>query len=153
MGNCQLETGDRELPARAARAKDYLFCLKPQPALRFDDVRTVKSCSTGPFLDGDSRGIDLRPQQRMCAHITHDFVYTREQPRVLQHRLSHINTVLTELTGFSDQPCSMGQCSDRNRSVMGRHASKLVASHEHSTRAQVCCTKRCEHSCRPSSNN
>ena len=133
----ELEAGDGEPPADAARAKDDLFRLKPQPALGFDCVRVDEARNAGVFVHGHSQGIDLLAQGGMRTHVVDDLADAREQPGIIQHRLAHRDAVLSELSSLADQPGCMGQRPHRNRSVVGCHAAELVASDQRGARAQV----------------
>ena len=67
VGIRQLEAGDREPPADAARANDDLFSLQPQPAFGFDGVLVGETRNASVLVDGHSQGIDLLAQGRMSA--------------------------------------------------------------------------------------
>src|SRR5262249_51762148 len=58
-----------------------------------------------------------------------------------------------KLSRFPDQPGCMGQGPYRNWPVVGCHAAELGASYQHSARAEIRCTKRCEHARRASTND
>ena len=130
VGGGQLEAGNWQPPARAARAEDDLVGVQPQPTLGFDGVRIDEACGAGLLVDRHAQTVQVLAPKRMRAHIVDDLADAREQPRIVEHRLAHGDAVLTELASFSDQPGSMGQCAHRNRSVIGRHAAELVAGDE-----------------------
>ena len=153
MGGGQLEAGNRQPPARAAGAKDDFVGLQPQPTLGFDGVRIDEARGAGLFVDRHPQAVQVLTRKRMGAHIVDDLADAREQPGILEHRLAHGDAVLTELASLSNQPGSMGQCPHRNRSVIGRHAAKLVAGHERRLRAQVGRTARGDHTGRSSAND
>ncbi len=44
----------------------------------------------------------------MHTHIVDDIAHAREQPGIIQYRLAHANTVLSQLSSFTNQPGSMG---------------------------------------------
>jgi hypothetical protein len=81
----------------------------------------------------------------MRTNIVHNLAYTHEQPRVVQHRLTHCDAVLTELASFSDQPRSMGQCPHWNRSVICRHTAELIAGNKRGSCTQIGGAKRRQH--------
>jgi hypothetical protein len=109
VGARQLEAGDREPPAHAARANDELVSLKTQPGLGDDGVRIDEARSAGMLVDDHSQRINLLPQGRMRTHIVDDLAHTRKQSRIVQHRLSHGYAVLTELARLAHQPAGMGK--------------------------------------------
>ena len=153
MGARQLEAGDGESPAHAARADDDLFSLKPQPALGFDGVRIGEARGAGVLVDGHSQGIDLAAQGRMRTHIVDDLAHAREQPGIIEHRLAHGDAVLTQLSSFADQPGGMGQGPHRDGSVVGCHAAKFAASYEDGAGAQVRGAEGGKHTRRSGANN
>ena len=142
VGGGQLEAGDWKPPARAARAKDELVSLQAQSTLGFDGVRIDEARSAGLFMDRHSQPVQVLAPKRMRAHGVDDLAHAREQPGIFEHRLAYGDAVVTELASFSDQPGSMGQCANRHRSVIGRHAAELVAGDERCPRAQLCRTAR-----------
>src|SRR5690349_19408679 len=105
------------------------------------------------LVDSNSHRIDLIAQSRTLTHSVYDFAYAREQTGIVQDRPAHINAILAELASISDQPCSMSQCPHWNRSVIGRHAAKLIARNERCLRAKICGTNRGEHTRRSSAND
>jgi hypothetical protein len=153
VGARQLEAGDREPPAHAARANDELVSLKTQPGLGDDGVRIDEARSAGMLVDDHSQRINLLPQGRMRTHIVDDLAHTRKQSRIVQHRLSHGYAVLTELARLAHQPAGMGKRPHRNRSVVGCHAAEFGAGYERGARTQLRSTEGGEHTRRASANN
>jgi hypothetical protein len=87
-----------------------------------DEVR-----GAGPLVNGHAGAIQMLPESRMCAYIPDDLAYARKQPSIIECRLAHRDSVLAELASFSQQPGGMRKSPHRNRSVICRHAPKLVA--------------------------
>jgi hypothetical protein len=142
MGGSPFKAGDRKPSAHAPRANDDLLSLKPHSAFSFDGVLIGEAHSAGLFVDGNSQGIDLPAQSGMRAHIVDDLAHTHQELVVLQHRFAYSNTILGELSSFSNEPGGMGECPHGNWSVVGGHTAKLVACNERCACAQIRSTKR-----------
>ena len=67
-----------------------------------------KARNTGVLMDYHSHGIDLPAQGRMRTHIIDHLAHARKQPGIIQYRLAHADTVLTELSSFTNEPGCMG---------------------------------------------
>ena len=128
MCSGELKSRNGEPPAHPARTDDDLFALQLEPTFSFDRVRVNKPRGAGSIANRYSYRIDLLAKGRMRLHLVNDFAHTREQPRILEHRVAYGDAIPTELAGFPDQPGGMGQCAHRNWSVISRQAAKLVCS-------------------------
>jgi hypothetical protein len=89
----------------------------------------------------------------MRLHIVNDFAHTREQPRILEHRVVYGDAIPTELASFPHQPCGMGQRPHRNRSVSGGHAAEFGSRNECCLGAQICGAERSNDTRRPGADN
>ena len=90
-----LEAGNREAPARAARAQDDPLRPEPQSALGLDFVTAGKSRRAGSFVHRDSQSLDLRAKGGVRAHILDDLAHAREQARIIEHYLADADAVKT----------------------------------------------------------
>ena len=73
----------------------------------------------------------------MRLHLTDDFAHPPDEPRVIEPRLAHGNAVAAELPRFAHEPRGMGEGPHGNRSVAGRHSTKLSSSHQRRPCAQI----------------
>jgi hypothetical protein len=96
-----------------------------------------EACSTSSFVNGHSSAFNLFSTDRMLAQIMDDFAHARQQPGILKNRLAYGDAIPFQLPSFPEQPGCIGQCSHGNRSVIGRHTSKLVAGHKNGSGAQL----------------
>ena len=149
----ELESGDVEPPACSSRAKDDVLCLQPQPGSRLDRLRIDESRNAGVFVHRHPQRIDLFAPCRRCTHLADDLADAGKEPRVIQHRLVHRNAILSELPRLSDQPGRVRQCPHWHRTVIGRHAAELVASHQRRAGAQVRGAQRRNHPGRSRAND
>src|SRR5215469_13074310 len=153
MGARQFEAGDWQSTIHATRANDDLVRLKSQPALGFDSVRVEETCGTGLFVDGHPKVIHLAAQRTMRVHFVDDFANTRKETSIIQDRLAYLHTILSQLTRFAHQSASVSQCPDRNRPVIGRHATECAIRYQCRLRTKIGCTQSSEHACRSSADN
>src|SRR5262245_9618289 len=149
----QLEAGNSKPPTHAAGAENDVLSLKPQPTFGENRVRVDEARGPRLLVDRHAQRIDLFAESRMRAHIVEDFADTRQEPAVIQNRLAHGDSVLTELSSVSDQPSSMGQRPHRNRPVIGRHTTEGVPSNQHGACAEVRGAQRGDNTCRSSAND
>jgi hypothetical protein len=73
-----------------------------------DGVVIGEARDAGVLMDYHSHGIDLPAQGRMRTHIVDDLVHARKQMGIIQYRLAHADTVLTQLSIFTNQAGCMG---------------------------------------------
>jgi hypothetical protein len=71
-------------------------------------VLVGKGCNASVLADSHSQGVDLLAQGRMRTRILDDLAHARKQPGIIQYRLAHSDTVLTQLSSFTNQPGCMG---------------------------------------------
>jgi hypothetical protein len=70
--------------------------------------------------------------------LLYDLARSGEQPRIVQNRLAHRNTVLAELSRFPEQARSLRKDSYWNGSVVCRHAPYLTTGDKNCSGAQLC---------------
>ena len=133
----ELESGDVEPPTDSARAKDEFFRLQPQPGRRFDRLRIDEPRDAGVLVHCHAQRIDLLTPCRTGTHVVDDLADARKQPRVIQYRLAHRNAILSELSCLANQTRRVSQRPHWNRTVIGCHAAKLVATDQSRASAQV----------------
>ena len=63
----------------------------------------------------------------MRAYIGDDLAHAYKQPWIIQHRFAHANAVFTQLTRFPKQPGRVREHTNRNGSIVVRHATEATA--------------------------
>ncbi len=97
----------------------------------------------------DSQSLDLRAKGGVRAHILDDFAHAREQAGVVEHRLDRRDAVPAELSGLADEAGRVGQGSNGNGPLVGRHSAEVLARDERRARAQLRGSLRGIHAGRP----
>ncbi len=149
----ELESGNVEPPADSARAEDESLRLQPHPGRRFDRLRVDEPRDAGVLVYSHAQRIDLLTPCRMGTHVVDDLADAREQARVIEYRLAHRNTILSELACLAHQSRRVSQRPDWNGTVIGCHSAKLVASDKRCLSTQVRGAQRRHDSGRSRANN
>jgi hypothetical protein len=89
----------------------------------------------------------------MRPDVGYHFSHARKKQGIVQHRLTHIDAVLTELPSIAHQPSGVGQGPYRNRSVVGRHPAEFPAGHNRRSRAQISGSESGQHASRSRAND
>ena len=150
MRGGQIGAGDREPPARAARAQNDLVGLEPQAFRSLDGVRIHETRGPGTLVQGDAQAVHMLAKSRMGAHVLDHLAHAPKQPGIVEDRLAHRDTVPTKLARVPQQPGGMGERPYGDWPIIRRHAAELVAGDERGLGAQVSGAEGGEHARRSS---
>src|ERR1700757_2370267 len=119
MGARKFEAWDRKFLTYATSTDDEPIRMKPQPGLGNDIVCVYKMSFPDVFVNNRSLRLNLFPQRRNGTYIGDDLTDAFKHLRVIQYRIINGDTISTQLSRVTHQPCGMSQRSHRNWPIIG----------------------------------
>jgi hypothetical protein len=81
--------------------------LKSPSLFRLYGLLIDEPCGASLLLNAYAGPVQMLAESGMRTHVVNDLAYTRQQARIIKPRLVHGDSVLIELSSFSDESSSM----------------------------------------------